>query len=226
MDTKDVSPIRRIQSMIWRYEFPILVGIVATWSGYTLLFTEDRLNWFLDAGWVAVGLPLLVYSRKYFTLTSLLYWLFAIHAIVLISGGYWTYEKNPLGLWLQQLLQTERNHYDRFGHFMQGFVPAIAFRELYSRCSPLIGSKWLGYFSVVSCIAFSALFELLEWRATVMAGADGGEFLGHQGDIWDAQWDMTWAIAGAVISITLLSRLHDRQLTRLGCHPTGQSRAL
>lgn len=215
MGTTNGSSKLSIPAMIKRYEFSVLVGGVACWAAYTLLFTEDRVNWFLDAGWVAVGLPLLLYSRRYFTLTSLLYWLFAIHAIVLVSGGYWTYEKNPLGLWLQQIFQTERNHYDRFGHFMQGFVPAIAFRELYSRCSPLAGSKWLGYFSVVSCIAFSALFELLEWRATVMAGEEGGEFLGHQGDIWDAQWDMTWAIAGATLSLMLLSRWHDRQLSQM-----------
>ncbi|MFN7737008.1 MAG: DUF2238 domain-containing protein [Pirellula sp.] len=215
MGTTNGSLKLSIPAMIKRYEFSVLVGVVACWAAYTLLFTEDRVNWFLDAGWVAVGLPLLLYSRRYFTLTSLLYWLFAIHAIVLVSGGYWTYEKNPLGLWLQQIFQTERNHYDRFGHFMQGFVPAIAFRELYSRCSPLAGSKWLGYFSVVSCIAFSALFELLEWRATVMAGEEGGEFLGHQGDIWDAQWDMTWAIAGAILSLMLLSRWHDRQLSQM-----------
>lgn len=215
MGTTNGSSKLSIPAMIKRYEFSVLVGVVACWAAYTLLFTEDRVNWFLDAGWVAVGLPLLLYSRRYFTLTSLLYWLFAIHAIVLVSGGYWTYEKNPLGIWLQQIFQTERNHYDRFGHFMQGFVPAIAFRELYSRCSPLAGSKWLGYFSVVSCIAFSALFELLEWRATVMAGEEGGEFLGHQGDIWDAQWDMTWAIAGAILSLMLLSRWHDRQLSQM-----------
>jgi putative membrane protein len=215
MGTTNGSLKLSIPAMIKRYEFSVLVGVVACWAAYTLLFTEDRVNWFLDAGWVAVGLPLLLYSRRYFTLTSLLYWLFAIHAIVLVSGGYWTYEKNPLGIWLQQIFQTERNHYDRFGHFMQGFVPAIAFRELYSRCSPLAGSKWLGYFSVVSCIAFSALFELLEWRATVMAGEEGGEFLGHQGDIWDAQWDMTWAIAGAILSLMLLSRWHDRQLSQM-----------
>ncbi len=201
--------------LIRRFEFPLLIGLVATWALYTLIFTVDRVNWFLDAGWVAVGLPLLVYSRRHFKLTSLLYWLFAFHAVVLISGAYWTYEKNPVGLWLQQVFQTERNHFDRFGHFMQGFVPAIAFRELYARCSPLVSGKWLGYFSFVSCLAFSALFELIEWRAAVMAGAEGGEFLGHQGDVWDAQWDMSWAIVGAVLSLALFSRLHDLQLRDL-----------
>jgi putative membrane protein len=113
------------------------------------------------------------------------------------------------------MLGTERNHFDRFGHFMQGFVPAIFFREIYSRCSPVRSGAWLSYFSFVSCLAFSALFELIEWVATVLAGAEGGEFLGHQGDIWDAQWDITWAIIGCVLSLLCLSRIHDAQLARV-----------
>ena len=188
----------------------ILVVAVITW-----LAPPDRWNWFLDAGWVVAGLPLLWWTQSRFPLTPLLYRLLAFHALVLIAGGYWTYEKNPLGLWLQSLFQTERNHFDRFGHFMQGFVPAILARELFSRLSPVRSGGWLSYFAFLQCLAFSAFFELLEWLATVLSGEEGDAFLGHQGDIWDAQWDMLWAIIGCILSLTLFSRLHNRQMEKL-----------
>jgi putative membrane protein len=174
--------------------------------------TADRVNWLLDACWVVAGVPLLLVTRKRFPLTPLLYRLLVIHALVLIAGGYWTYEEMPIGLWLKELFHTQRNEYDRFGHFVQGFVPAVIFREIFVRTSPVKGGGWLAYFVLTSCLAFSALFELIEWQAAVIAGTDGGDFLGHQGDIWDAQWDMTCAILGSITSLTLLSRLHDRQL--------------
>lgn len=205
-----MSRIDRDTNTFW-----FLVASVAAVAVATLIGTDDRVNWLLDAGWVVAGLPLLIATRGRFPLTSLLYWLLAIHAIVLIAGGYWSYEKNPLGLWLQQVFQTERNHYDRFGHFMQGFVPAILFRELYARLSPVKRGAWLNYFAYVSCLAFTAVFELLEWAATVIAKADGDAFLGHQGDVWDAQWDMLWAAIGAALSLTLLAGWHHRQMEAL-----------
>lgn len=195
--------------------FRILVGVVLASACYTWLRTADRINWFLDAGWVVVGVPLLIATRKAFPLTPILYVLLAIHASVLISGGYWTYELNPVGLWFKSVLGTERNHFDRFGHFLQGFVPAILFRELYWRISPIRRPGWLNYFSMVSCIAFSAVFELLEWIATLIAGQSGDAFLGHQGDIWDAQWDITWAMIGSVLAIMVLSGIHQKQLLSL-----------
>lgn len=196
-------------------EWSVWIVLLVAWATFTFIATEDRVNWMLDAGWVVVGFPTLLLTRRIFPLSPLLYRLLAVHAIVLIAGGFWTYEKNPIGLWFQSMLGTERNHFDRFGHFMQGFVPAIFFREIYSRCSPVRNGAWLSYFSFVSCLAFIALFELIEWVATVLAGAEGGEFLGHQGDIWDAQWDITWAIIGCVLSLLCLSRIHDAQLARV-----------
>lgn len=195
-----------------RTEFLCWIGLLVAASVFTFIGTADRVNWLLDAGWVVAGVPLLLISRRWFPLSALLYRLLAIHALVLIAGGYWTYEQMPVGLWVQDLLGTERNHYDRFGHFMQGFVPAMIFRELFLRLSPVRSGGWLTYFVLSSCLAFSALFELIEWGATVAAGAEGGAFLGHQGDVWDAQWDMLCAIVGSVTSVVLLSRAHDRSL--------------
>lgn len=205
-----------MKNLIKQYEFALLVGLTAVVSLFTFAMTEDRVNWLLDAGWVVVGVPLLVVSRRWFELTPLLYRLLVLHALVLIAGGYWTYEEMPVGLWLKNVMGTERNHYDRFGHFMQGFVPAIIFREIFVRCSPVRRGPWLVYFVLTSCLAFSAFFELLEWRATVMSGDNADAFLGHQGDIWDAQWDMAWAAIGAMLSLATLSHWHNRNLAALG----------
>ena len=185
-------------------EFRVLVSLLFAVALASFVFTDDRINWLLDAIWVAVGLPLL-------------YRLLVFHAFVLIAGGFWTYEKMPLGVWLQEFFGSERNHFDRFGHFMQGFVPAIVFRELFLRCSPVPRGGWLIYFVLSSCLAFSALFELLEWWATLLSGGTADAFLGHQGDVWDAQWDMLWAVAGAIAAVCLLSRPHDRSLSSLLC---------
>lgn len=201
--------------MINRNELWCWFGLVIAAAAYTFAAAADRVNWLLDAGWVLAGIPLLLATRKRFPLTALLYRLLVLHALVLIAGGYWTYEKMPVGLWLQEMLGSERNHYDRFGHLVQGFVPAIIFRELFVRCSPVKSGGWLTYCVLTSSLAFSALFELLEWGATAVAGQQGGAFLGHQGDIWDAQWDMLCAIIGSMLSVALLSRLHDRDLARL-----------
>lgn len=204
-----------------KIEFWSLIAVIVGSAVLSFLVTEDRVNWFLDAGWVVAGVPILIATRRRFPLTSILNWLLAMHALVLIAGGHWTYEKNPLGLWLQQVFQTERNHYDRFGHFMQGFVPAILFREIYFRCSPVQGQAWLNFFAFTSCLAFTAVFELIEWMATTIAGAEGDAFLGHQGDVWDAQWDMLWAMIGATLSLISLATLHQSQLSRLASQRQG-----
>jgi putative membrane protein len=198
-----------------RNEFVFWTGLVALVSVVTFIGTHDRINWLLDAGWVAVGVPLLLLTRQRFPLTPLLYRLLVIHALVLIAGGYWTYEANPLGEWWQAVTGSSRNHYDRLGHFLQGFVPAIIFRELLVRTSPVTRGPWLAYFVITSCLAFSVCFEFAEWWATLLSGDDANNFLGHQGDIWDAQWDMLWALIGAVAAVLLLSRCHDRELKRL-----------
>ncbi len=196
-------------------EFRILFVLLAIVAASSLMFAADRMNWLLDAVWVAFGLPLLYFSRRRFPLSPMLYRLMAFHALVLMAGGFWTYEEMPLGVWLQDVLGTERNHYDRFGHFLQGLVPAILFREVFLRCSPVRRGGWLIYFVLSSCLAFSALFELIEWWATLLSGDDAESFLGHQGDIWDAQWDMLWAVVGATVAVVFLSYPHDRSLRHL-----------
>ena len=175
----------------------------------------DRPTWWMEVAPVLIALPLLVVTWRGFPLTPLLYRLVFLHALVLILGGYYTYARVPVGFWAQDLFDFGRNHYDRFGHLVQGFVPALAAREVLLRRSPLVPGKWL--FFLVTCVtlAISATYELVEWGTAVMAGEGAVDFLGTQGDPWDSQWDMFLALIGAIAAQLLLARVQDRELGRL-----------
>jgi putative membrane protein len=175
----------------------------------------SRLTWVLETFWVMLGIPLVLLTWRRFPLTTLLCCLLALHALVLILGGAYTYARVPFGDWLRDWLDLDRNPYDRIGHLTQGFVPAILVREILYRTSPLRGSRWLGPLVVCACLAFSAFFEMIEWWSAVIGGEAADDFLATQGDVWDTQWDMFLALLGASLSLLLLSRWHDRQLTRL-----------
>lgn len=175
----------------------------------------DRTTWWLEVFPVLLGIPLLLASYRPFPLTPLLYRLLLIHALILILGGAYTYARVPLGFWVQELFDLGRNHYDRLGHFAQGFVPAILTREILLRRSPLRQGKWLFFLVASVCLAFSACYEFLEWWAALLGGDAAEDFLGTQGDIWDTQWDMFLALIGALSAQLLLARSHDRQLAAL-----------
>ncbi|MGH8129341.1 MAG: DUF2238 domain-containing protein [Steroidobacteraceae bacterium] len=145
----------------------------------------------------------------------MLCWLIACHSLILILGAHYTYARVPLGFWAQDLLELSRNHYDRVGHFAQGFIPAIAVREILIRTSPLKSGPWLGFLTVMTCLAISAMYEFLEWGVSVAAGIAAEQFLATQGDIWDTHWDMLLALCGAILSVLLLSRAHDRAIARM-----------
>lgn len=159
--------------------------------------------------------PLLVATSRNFPLTPLAYGLIALHALVLMVGGHYTYAQVPLGFWIQDWFGFARNHYDRIGHLMQGFVPALVARELLLRTSPLAPGKWLFTLVCLSVLGISACYEFTEWWAAVIGGDAAGAFLGTQGDVWDTQWDMFMALWGAVAAQALLARVHDRQLLAL-----------
>jgi putative membrane protein len=154
-----------------------------------------------------------VYPR--FRFTPLVYTLIAIHAIILMVGGKYTYAEVPFGFWLQRTFDLARNHYDRIGHFAQGFVPAMLAREIFIRRSPLRGSRWLPFVVICFCLAFSALYELIEFWTALATGEAAEAFLGTQGDQWDTQWDMMLALIGAITALAVLGGLHDRQLRRV-----------
>ena len=193
----------------------MLLAIVVIALLGTAIRPYDHLTWFLETMWVIVGVPLVLLTWRRFPLTTLLCCLLAVHALVLIMGGYYTYARTPIGYRIQDLFELSRNPYDRIGHFMQGFVPAILVREILIRRSPLRDSRWLAPLVVCACLAFSAFFEMIEWWAAVAGGAAADDFLATQGDVWDTQWDMFLALIGSIVSLVLLSRFHDRQLTGL-----------
>ncbi len=200
------------RSLLTPYSSLLTVVLVLIWSGIS---PHDRFTWFLEVAPVLIGLPILVATHRRFPLTPLLYGLLTIHATILMVGGKYTYAEVPLGFWMESWFGFVRNNYDRIGHFAQGFVPAILAREILSRTSPLKGSRWLPVLVVCFCLAFSAFYELTEWWTAMSTGDASTAFLGTQGDVWDTQWDMFMALIGAVTSLVVLSRIHDRQMEAL-----------
>ncbi len=174
----------------------------------------DRVTWLMEVAPVLIGAPLLILTWNRFQPTPLLYRLLFLHALILILGGHYTYARVPPGFWVQDLFDLGRNHYDRLGHLAQGFVPAILAREVLRKKVPALRGGWLFFLVTCVCLAFSAFYEMIEWWAALAGGEAAESFLGTQGDVWDTQWDMFLALLGALLSLTLLSRLHDRQLER------------
>jgi putative membrane protein len=187
------------------------VLLVLVWSG---IAPVDRFTWWLEVAPVLIALPIVVATHRRFPLTGLLTVLLAVHAAILYVGGHWTYAEVPFGFWMQRTFGFARNHYDRIGHFVQGFVPAIVAREVLIRRSPLAGSRWLPFVVISFCLAVSAFYELIEWWAALATEGGATAFLGTQGDPWDTQWDMFLALVGACTALLLLSGPHDRALAR------------
>lgn len=175
---------------------------------------HDRTTWYLEVAPVVIGAAILIPTYRRFPLTPLLYRLIFVHALVLILGGHYTYARVPLGFWAQDLFDLARNHYDRFAHFVQGFVPALLAREVLLRKTALRPGGWLFLLVVSVCLAFSATYEMLEWASAVLGGSAAEDFLGTQGDVWDTQWDMFMALLGAIVGLLTLSKVHDRELAR------------
>jgi putative membrane protein len=175
----------------------------------------DGPTWWLEVFPVLAAIPTLVLTRKRFPLTSLTYVLLAIHALILMVGGHYTYALVPAGDWVKDALHLARNPYDRLGHLAQGFVPAILAREVLLRTSPLRRGGWLFVIVTAMCLSISALYELVEWLTAIVMGSGATDFLGTQGDPWDTQWDMFCAWIGAMAAQVVLSRVHDRQLVRI-----------
>ncbi len=176
---------------------------------------HDRITWLLEAFPVLLGAPILVATHRRFPLTPLVYRLLFLHALILVLGAHYTYARVPLGFVAQDLFELARNPYDRLGHLAQGFVPAMVAREILLRTSPLRPGRWLFFLVLCVCLAFSALYEMIEWWAALLGGESAEAFLGTQGDVWDTQWDMFLALCGASAAQLLLQRAHDRALAAL-----------
>ncbi len=198
-----------------RWYSAALVGLLAL-SGWR---PHDLPTWAMEIAPVAIVLVILWLTHRRFPLTPLLYALIFVHALILMLGGHYTYARVPLGDWLRDAFALGRNPYDGIGHFAQGFIPAIAARELLLRHTGLQRGAWLAVVIVLACLGISALYELIEWGAAVALGQGAEEFLGTQGDPWDTQKDMALAGVGAASALLLLSRLHDHQLRALRTLP-------
>jgi putative membrane protein len=175
----------------------------------------DRLTWWMEVLPVLLVVPVLAATVRRFPLSRLLVVLIALHALILIAGGTWTYARVPAGFWVQEAFDLARNPYDKLGHFAQGLVPAVAARELLLRHGWVSGRAVAAWLSVCVAMTISAVYELVEWAAALALGQGADEFLGTQGDQWDTQSDMFLALVGALVAVLLLARWHDRALGRL-----------
>ena len=196
-------------------ELLILCALLAGVTAWSWLDPFDRITWWLESLPVFIGLPVLWLSRSRFPLTRLVYYLLFAHAVLLLVGAHYTYARVPLGFWMQDWFDFSRNNYDRLGHIAQGFVPALVARELFIRRKIVKRGRWLFFLVLCFCLAFSAFYELIEWWTAVFGGDGSIEFLGVQGDIWDAQWDMLLALLGAIAAQLLLAPWQDAQIKRL-----------
>lgn len=190
----------------------IYIGVftaVFTWSA---IEPKDQFTWFLEVLPAMVGAALLCVTYKRFRLTPILYFCILVHCIILMVGGHYTYAEVPLFDLIRDALDSDRNSYDKVGHFAQGFVPALLAREILIRKSVVTVSSWLNLFVVSICLAFSAFYELIEWWVAIATGEGADAFLGTQGYVWDTQSDMGFALLGAIVCLLVLPRWHDAQL--------------
>ena len=193
----------------------ILVIVVVSVIAWSAVAPFDRLTWWLEVAPALMGLVALAVTWRRFRLTDLALTLIALHMILLAVGGHYTYARVPLGEWMREVFGFARNHYDRIGHFAQGFVPAIVGREILLRNRVVKSRGWLAFLVVCICMAISAVYELVEWTAALTSAEASSAFLGTQGDPWDTQEDMAMAGVGALCAVFLFSRWHDRQIARM-----------
>ncbi|MFZ3138874.1 MAG: DUF2238 domain-containing protein [Thermodesulfovibrionales bacterium] len=203
---KELAPIPNKLIFLWL----LIFFFVLIWSA---IYPHDFFTWFLEVLPALLGLVILGVTFRNFRFTRIAYWLILMHSIILMIGGHYTYAEVPLFDWIRDMFHMSRNNYDKVGHFAQGFIPAIITREILIRKSPVKKGKWLFFIVVCICLALSALYEFIEWWVAVLTGTAAESFLGTQGYVWDTQSDMFIALVGAIAALSLLSKIHDRELS-------------
>jgi len=197
---------------------PLHLALLSLWTlalATSAYHSYDSFTWILEVFPAVIGIGLLIVTYRRFRLTNLLYVLIFVHSLILMLGGHYSYARVPLGFWMEGMFGFTRNNYDRIGHFAQGFVPAMIARELFLRHRVIRRGPWMATVIILICLGISAMYELFEWRTSLLSGSAAAAFLGTQGDPWDTQEDMFMAGVGASIALLLLSRVHDIALTRL-----------
>jgi len=198
-----------------KYNNSILLMLVIVALICSGIYPHDFFTWFLEVLPVLIGMVILIGTYKKFKFSTFVYCLLAVHAVILIIGGHYTYAQMPVFNWLRDTFDLSRNYYDRLGHFAQGFIPAITAREILLRKSPLKAGKLLDFIVVCICLAISASYELIEFAVAKMTGEAAEAFLGTQGDIWDTQWDMLMALIGVITALIIFRKYHDRIFSRM-----------
>ena len=208
-----------------RREPAVLLALGVVLLVLSRIHAKDGYTWILEVAPAIVAAVVLVATYRRFPLTPLAYRLILLHACILMVGGHYTYAEVPLGFWVQRAFGLARNHYDRLGHFAQGFVPAIVVREILLRRTPLRRGGWTFFLVTCVCLAISSFYEFVEWWTALASGEAATAFLGTQGDPWDTQWDMFFAFVGAITAQLTLSRVHDRQIAALASSSPAAGRA-
>lgn len=197
--------------------FPLIALIIAlTVLIWSALSPKDYLTWLLEVTPGVIGIVVMIATYKKFRLTDFLYAVILIHCCILFVGGKYTYAENPLFEYLKHFAGWQRNNYDKLGHFFQGFAPALVARELMMRRKIVSSRKWAAFFAISVVMLISSGYELFEWGSAVVLGQSADDFLGTQGDQWDTQSDMLFALIGALSALVFFSRIHDKFLLRTG----------
>ena len=182
---------------------------------WSAIHPKDYTVWFLEVFPAMLGAGVMWWTYRSFRLTGLVYGFILLHCMVLMIGGHYTYAEVPLFDFVRDLLGSQRNNYDKLGHFLQGFVPVLVAREIFIRKEVVKPGLWLNFLAVCFCLAFSAFYELIEWQVALFSSEAADAFLGTQGYIWDTQSDMGWALIGAILAVVLLGREHNRQIRKI-----------
>ncbi len=176
---------------------------------------HDYFTWLLEVFPAIIGFFVLLFTFKSFKFSYITYIFILIHCYILFIGGHYTYAKVPLFEWIKEAFHQSRNNYDKVGHFIQGFVPAMIARELYIRKQVVRKGAWLSFLTVCTCVTISVLYEFLEWFVAIASGESAESFLGTQGYVWDTQSDMLYAMIGAVCMVVFLGKIQDKQILNI-----------
>ena len=193
----------------------VLLGIFIVGSILSFIGCKETFTWFLECIPAFIGVLILILTYKNFRFSNFTYLMILIHCLILIIGGHYTYAEVPLFDWIKEVFHQSRNNYDKVGHFVQGFTPALIIREIFVRKQVVNGKKWLSFIIVSIALAISAFYELIEWFVSVNSGESGDAFLGTQGYIWDTQSDMLTALIGASVAIALFSKVQDKSIAKV-----------
>ncbi len=186
--------------------------VILIWSAIN---PKDYLTWFLEVIPAIIGFIVLSVTYKKFQFSNFTYAVILLHGIILFAGGKYTYAENPLFEYLKELLNQERNNYDKLGHLMQGFGPTLVARELFIKLKVLNREKWIPFLLMSITMFISAIYEIIEWFTALGVGESADAFLGTQGYVWDTQSDMLLAFIGSIIAIVLFSKWQDKAIGQM-----------